>query len=459
MRVIFDISTVARRSGPPGGIGRVERELALHALKNEPDIAFSIYDHSIGSFRLAKREWVADIVGMEAILDLSRAQIRPAGKLKRAVKEASLWARRPRYNLQVILERARLTSPAPLIRKAASKLLVPIRSISSKRSRAGAVILPFEVGMGEPLDLGPDCLLASAGNDWSYKDPRQLAMLKEHHGFLYAALCHDLILIQFPELAGERTSRWVEEFWEQVFPICDLVVVTTKTVERDIREFCGARHLKLGATALVPLGSTPTTFMPRGSSEPPPGLQSGKYVLMVSSLERRKGHELIIRVWKKLAAEGIPQAHGFKMVFVGEHMFNTPHIKQMLRKGEAGPTLLHFDGISDRHLASFYEHAAFCIYPSQYEGYGLPAVEALAFGKALMTSTSGSIPEVVGDFALCLDPHNGAAWYVALKRWIEEPATRADYERKVQTSFTARTWEQTARDFFQAVRALAADRR
>jgi hypothetical protein len=145
MRVIFDISTVARRSGTPGGIGRVERELALHALRTEPDIAFSIYDHSIGNFRLVKREWAAEIIGTEAIVDLSRAQIRDADQTR--LKEASLWTRRFRYNLQVALERLRLTSASSLIRRIAIKLLVPIRFMSSKRSQAGSgpVILPFEL--------------------------------------------------------------------------------------------------------------------------------------------------------------------------------------------------------------------------------------------------------------------------------------------------------------------------
>jgi glycosyltransferase involved in cell wall biosynthesis len=278
-------------------------------------------------------------------------------------------------------------------------------------------------------------------------------MLKERHGFLYVTLCHDLILVQFPDLVGDVASAQVSAFWEKVFPICDLVVVTTRTVERDVRAFCAERNLGLAETALVPLGSTPTTFAGQ-SSEPPPGLERGKYVLMVSSIERRKGHELIIRVWKKLAAEGIPQAHGFMMVFVGEHIFKTPHLKRMLQDGEAGPNLIHFDGVSDRRLASFYRNAAFCIYPSQYEGYGLPAVEALAFGKALMTSTGGSIPEVVGESALCLDPEDEGVWYTELKRWIEEPATRAAYEEKALKGFVPRTWTQTGEDFFRTIRAI-----
>jgi hypothetical protein len=260
MRVIFDISTVARRSGVPGGIGRVERELALHALRNHPDIDFSVYDFSIGNFRLAKREWVPDIVGTEAILDLSRTHIRPADRTWR--KEVALWKRRFRYRLQVALERLRLTSRSRLIRRIATASLGPVRYFNSKRSQAGAgaVILPFDLAMGEPLALGPDCLLVSAGNDWSYKDPKQLVTLKERHGFRYVTLCHDLILWQFPELVGEHLSQYVKDFWIRVFPICDLVVVTTRTVERDVGTFCAERKLPLPATALVPLGSDPTAL-------------------------------------------------------------------------------------------------------------------------------------------------------------------------------------------------------
>ena len=61
-------------------------------------------------------------------------------------------------------------------------------------------------------------------------------------------------------------------------------------------------------------------------------------------------------------------------------------------------------------LAALYDGAAFCVYPSMYEGYGLPIVEAFARGKAVIASNRGSIPEIAAAFAPCLDPTDEEAW-------------------------------------------------
>jgi len=60
----------------------------------------------------------------------------------------------------------------------------------------------------------------------------------------------------------------------------------------------------------------------------------------------------------------------------------------------------------DQILSALYEGAAFCVYPSQYEGYGLPICEAFARGKAAIASTGGALPEVVGGLSPCLDPND-----------------------------------------------------
>jgi glycosyltransferase involved in cell wall biosynthesis len=455
MRIIFDISTVAQRFGIPGGVGRVERELAAHALENRPDIQFSFFDRSRGVFTQVGRQWVPTLVRTDAVLDVPRpSSSRAKGRLPWRRLSAAL---RFEYNLQVALERVRLTSPSPTARSLATNAiaLVSRTRAGRKGSKFRPSILPFDVATGDPLELDPDCVLVSVGYRSGYNDLDQVEALKARQGFRLVTLCHDLILVQFPELIGERSSQLVRDYWIRAFPLSDLVVFTSKTVERDVRVFCEMHHVTLGPTSIVGLGWNPRPSAAEGPAELPAAVEPGKYVLMVSSLDARKGHDLIVRVWRRLLAEGIPQSRDFKLVFVGPYGLNTPHLKKMLAGGAVGPTLMHFHGVPDGQLTAFYRDAAFCVFPSRYEGFGLPAVEALGAGKALIASTGGAIPEVVAGLAPCIDPDDEQAWYDAIRKWIVDPDERSRFEEKVRRSFKPRTWQETGESFFSIIDRFA----
>ena len=112
--------------------------------------------------------------------------------------------------------------------------------------------------------------------------------------------------------------------------------------------------------------------------------------------------------------------------------------------------------LDDAAVATLYRNAAFCLYPSRYEGYGLPVVEAFRHGKAVLASTGGAVPEVVGNLSPCLDPDDGETWRRMLQTWIEEPAVRALYEARIRTSFRHPGWDESAAAFFALARRAAA---
>jgi glycosyltransferase involved in cell wall biosynthesis len=115
--------------------------------------------------------------------------------------------------------------------------------------------------------------------------------------------------------------------------------------------------------------------------------------------------------------------------------------------------LIVLSGVPDTVLTELYRNAAFCLFPSLYEGYGLPAVEAFAFGKAVIASTGGALPEVVGDFSPCLDPRDEDAWFETMRNWIADPAARAPFETAIRERFRHPTWSEAAELFFAAIDA------
>jgi glycosyltransferase involved in cell wall biosynthesis len=129
-------------------------------------------------------------------------------------------------------------------------------------------------------------------------------------------------------------------------------------------------------------------------------------------------------------------------------------IRSLTSDARLAGTVHIFDSIGDDELAILYESAAFCLYPSIYEGYGLPIVEAFSHGKAVLASNGGALPETVGDLSPCLDPHDHELWYSMMKCWMLEPEARKPYEVAIQQLFRAQSWRETAAHFLRALGLL-----
>ena len=116
-----------------------------------------------------------------------------------------------------------------------------------------------------------------------------------------------------------------------------------------------------------------------------------------------------------------------------------------------GDTLLLMSDVDDGMLRTLYSETAFCLYPSVYEGFGLPIIEGFRYGKAVLASNGGALSETVGNFSPCLDPLDEQAWYDMLKHWIEDPAARAPYEIAIREGFRPRSWREASADFFALI--------
>ena len=109
-----------------------------------------------------------------------------------------------------------------------------------------------------------------------------------------------------------------------------------------------------------------------------------------------------------------------------------------------------FSDLSDPDLTALHENAAFCLYPSIYEGFGLPIIEAFSHGRAVIASRGGALLETVGGLSPCLDPLDEGAWYARLKEWIENPAAYQPIEDKIRSSFSHPTWRDAAANLLAA---------
>ena len=455
-RLIVDASSVVRWIGPPVGIIRVEHEVVAHVLARRPDVLLCFWDAQSRTYRRLQPHWAGIVTGWQGAIDMIGRDVRP---------HLPRWRRwLSRYPLVMGLERRRLTTGSPWVARAADlaqRFLLALRRDSfpfaDKRGRR-LIMVPFDLAVGEDLAPGPEDVVLSVGCDWMHKEAADLATLKRQAGFRLVVLCYDIIPLLHPEFFPPAGTAKFRAHWLATFPVADRVVFNARRIEADAIAFCAAGGIGIGRTEVVPLGYEP----PPHDAGPMPlreGLEPGRFALFVSTIEPRKGHRLLVDVWRALLARGVPQRHGFKLVFVGRRGWMVDDLMREIDDPAAfGFTLRHYADMEDDELAAHYRAAAFCLYPSHYEGFGLPIVEAFAHGKAVIASTGGAVPETVGGLSPCLDVEDPATWLALMERWIDDPQARADWEAVIRRSFARANWETSATALLAAAEAARQER-
>jgi glycosyltransferase involved in cell wall biosynthesis len=461
-RLVFDLTTTALWSGPPVGIVRVEREFVRWALAHLDDVVPAFFDPKARCFRRLSPAMAVSLIAQDVALD-PLSFVSPARKGKRKtdriparIQPFAMWILQFRRALLQALERLRLATANARIASFADCVQRAImnnkyRAIMVKADGSRRACLPIERALGPPVNLTSSDSLVCAGAGWAHNDITAIVERKREVGFRFVMLCFDIIPIMFPHYYKSADVEAHRDYCQRAFAAADLIIFSSRTIEADVRAYCGAEGLGLGATAVCPLGAD--TRMPAAAKPLPAGLERGRYALLVSTIEPRKGHRLIYDAWVKLLEAEVPQRSRFKLVFAGRKGWMVDDLMRDLRGDpRLAGTLEIFTDADDATVSTLYRDAAFCLYPSRYEGYGLPVVEAFRYGKAVLASTGGAVPEVVGGFSPCLDPTDVDAWRHMLATWIENPAARAVYETRIRASFRHPDWDESARTFFALVR-------
>ena len=464
-RLVFDFTTTALWSGPPAGIVRVEREFARWALSHVDGLALAFFDPETCAFRQLERDIACRLISQEAVIDIftfvtqSRRGRRKTDRIPALVRPAVMWLLQTRRMALQALERIRLGTASARVGALVGRLQRAIMSpkyaaMMVKRDGSRRDCLGIDMVLGPPVALTAHDTLVCAGAGWIDNDIGAIAEARQNIGFRLVLFCHDIIPLMYPHYYTRSDVAAQRRYFDVAFPAADLVIFSSRTVAADARAYCGAHGLALGATAVCPLGAHARTWAAPAAL--PAGLEAGRYALLVSTIEPRKGHRLIYDAWLKLIEAGVPQGARFKLVFVGRVGWMVDDLMRDLRADpRIAGTLEVLTDADDGQVAALYRDAAFCLYPSRYEGYGLPAIEAFHHGKAVLSSAGGAVPEVVGDLSPCLDPDDGDAWRRMMQNWIEDPAARAVYEERIRTSFRHPDWDQSARTFFTLVRGAA----
>lgn len=190
---------------------------------------------------------------------------------------------------------------------------------------------------------------------------------------------------------------------------------------------------------VVPNAVTPFFFQPVACAElgalTALGLGTRPFILVPGGLHFRKNAELILEAWPLLKS-----IHPELVLAVVNHS-NAAYQK---RAEELGLDIKILGFVSDAMLRALYTAAAVVWFPSRYEGFGLPVLEAMACGAAVVTSRASSLPEIAGDAALLASPGRSHDHVDALAALLQDEALRRELGRKGQSHAAAFTWQTSA---------------
>lgn len=256
---------------------------------------------------------------------------------------------------------------------------------------------------------------------------------------------HDVSYARHPEWYPHESGPLRRAFYARSARRADLVLTDSRFSQQEI---VAAYGLDPDRIVVVPLGVS-STFVPD------PVVAREPVVLHVGDLHTRRNLSRLLEVVLDLRAHE-PALSALRLVLIGTDRGQWESLQaQAAAAGAPSAVSLEHD-VDDAALCAWYRRASVLAYPSRYEGFGLPLLEAMACGTPVVASRAASMPEVVGSAGILVDPDDTRAWREALAAVLLTPATGAALREAGLTHAATFTWARTALATVEVYRRAAA---
>lgn len=258
-------------------------------------------------------------------------------------------------------------------------------------------------------------------------------------------MCHDLVFVRFPEHRGRKLSDYYLKRHRNAAKVCKKIITPSFATRKDLREFLNVPLKKIR----VIYEAADQRFRKIQNKNKIDQIvnkyftSNQKFILSVATLEPRKN---LIKLIEAFCLLPNSLRNQYKLVLVGGKGWNNEKLLKTINNLNLREKVIMTGFVKDEDLAYIYNKASLFVYPSLYEGFGLPPLEALSCGVPVITSSSSSLPEVVGTAGMLFNPSSEKE----LARAIEKVLTRED----IQDSFKLKglrqsqkfTWKKAAED-------------
>jgi glycosyltransferase involved in cell wall biosynthesis len=277
--------------------------------------------------------------------------------------------------------------------------------------------------------------------------------LQRTRGVPYVLTVHDLVPLLLPETVSAR-FRWQFRLWlARSLEVAQQVICVSETARTSVLERFAVNPRKLHVVhhgvdhvdRVAPPDATTVKWLDALGLESP-------WILYAGALDARKNVELLLRAVERLHDGG----QKVTLVLAGQRWFGAGRIEQELRRvKERGVDVRPLGYLADPVFYALMKRAGVFVFPSRYEGFGLPPLEAMRLGVPTIISTEGSLPEVCGDGAAQVGPDDVAGLASLLSSWLSSAAERERWSARGKARAAGFSWWTTARQTASLYSALS----
>lgn len=260
---------------------------------------------------------------------------------------------------------------------------------------------------------------------------------------------HDVAFLRYPDTIENKNLRYLNAQIRRTILHSDAIITVSQFTARELQELLNAPRDRI-----FPIANGLTDDMKRpkpaviAASKKTFGLNR-PYLLMIGTLEPRKNIPFLVSVFEQL------KDFDGDLVIGGRRGWKYEPILQRMRGSMRASRIRHLEAFGEEHLPALYAGAELLVFPSLYEGFGFPPLEAMACGTPVISSRGGSLPEVLGDAADLVEEFDVELWAFVISKVLGDATRRAELAAKGLARAKRFTWEEAARRTWEVYRTTA----
>lgn len=265
---------------------------------------------------------------------------------------------------------------------------------------------------------------------------------------------HDITFILYPETIGQKHLKFLNNNLQHSVERPDKIITISKSSRQGIMEYLNVDPSKIEivypgvdyhyynqAPSKVVIDNTRTKYrLPE------------QYILYMGTLEPRKNILGIVEAFAKFKLNGMTTAKSIKLVLAGKKGWLYEPIFEKIKQLGLEEEVVFTDYVDERDKVAIYHLASAFIFPSLYEGFGIPVLEAMAAGTPVITSNVSSLPEVAGEAAILISPQDTEGMACALNKVLENEEYARDLVTKGWGQAQKFSWDQSAEKLYSVYR-------